>query len=307
LQKTLNIIATTLAEMGGEIYQMVLNYEDKKIISPDLTPEKISISLENTNKLLGLNLKESDLPKLLGKMGYDYKNKKVLVPAWRTDVLHEVDIIEDIAIAYGYDNFKPEIPNISTNAEESKENKIISKISEILIGLGLIETSSYHLIKEREAEIMKLKYKIELEDSKTEYKLLRLDLLIPVLRTFSENKSRDYPQEIFEIGSVFSFDPTEETGIKENESLVIALSPANFTKIKQFLHYLFSLLGVEFEIKEFSNSYLIEGRAGEIKINKKSIGYIGEVHPEILRDWGIKMPVAVLEISLEEIFELLKN
>ena len=74
---------------------------------------KIKLDLNNVNKLLGLNLKEAEIKKLLEKMGYDYKNKTAFVPAWRTDIMHEVDLIEDIAIAYGYDNFKAEIPHIA--------------------------------------------------------------------------------------------------------------------------------------------------------------------------------------------------
>ena len=140
LKKALNIIITTLADMGGNIYAMELEY-DKKTTTPDLTPEKMKISLESINKLLGLDLKERDLEKLLPKMGYDYKNKVVTIPAWRTDILHEVDIAEDIAIAYGYDKLIPEISKLATLGQESKESKLKSKVAEALIGLGLIEIS----------------------------------------------------------------------------------------------------------------------------------------------------------------------
>jgi len=81
--------------------------------------------LNNVNKLIGLELKEKDLEKLLPRMGYDYSKGKVSVPAYRTDILHEVDIIEDIAIAYGYENFIPEIPKVATIGEENKENLIM--------------------------------------------------------------------------------------------------------------------------------------------------------------------------------------
>jgi phenylalanyl-tRNA synthetase beta chain len=131
LKKTLNIIVTTLADMGGEVYAMELDYgkalKECKVTTPDLKPEKISISLENANKLLGLNLKEKDLEKLLPRMGYEYEKGKVSIPAWRTDILHEVDIIEDIAIAYGYENLVPEVPKLATIGEESQESKMKSK------------------------------------------------------------------------------------------------------------------------------------------------------------------------------------
>jgi len=132
----------------------------------------------------------NSIEKLLPKMGYDYSGGKVKIPAYRTDILHEVDIAEDVAIAYGYDKLIPDIPKVATTGKESQSSKVISKISELLIGLGITETSSYHLIKQRESDLMKLQDKIEVLDSKTEYKVLRPNLLIPTLRNLSENKDR---------------------------------------------------------------------------------------------------------------------
>ena len=261
--------------------------------------------MENTNKLLGLNLKEKDLERLLPRMGYDYKSGNAIIPAWRTDILHEVDIIEDTAIAYGYNNFTPEIPNVATVGQESKESKIKSKISEILIGLDLIELSSYHLIKK--SEIFNQEKAIELENSKTEFKYLRPNLTIPCLRTYSENKDHEYPQRVFEIGTIFNHDHEKtESKISEQTNLLIASSPANFTEIKQILDFLFKSINLNYELEDSKSSYTIEGRTGSILFNNKEIGIIGEIHPETLKNWGIKFPVSLIEISLEEIFEKLK-
>ncbi len=298
LRKTLNIIVTTLADMGGDIYAMELNYGK----TPDLTPEKRKISLENTNKLIGLNLKENDLKKLLPKMGYDYNKGHVLIPAWRTDILHEVDIIEDIAIAYGYENLIPELPKVATIGEEAFESKIKTKISEILTGLGLMEISSLHLVRVEDMDKIKHVEKIELENSKTDYKFLRSNLMINALKTLMENKDNEYPQKIFETGRVFFLGNTE-TGIGEQENLVIALTPGNFTEIKQVLDYLTRNLNITYSIKEGSKSEFIEGRCGKIILNNKEIGHIGEINPEILNKWNLKTPVALLEISLKDIIK----
>jgi phenylalanyl-tRNA synthetase beta chain len=308
LNKALNIIITTLADLSPSvsIHQMQLIHK-KKSLSPNLSTEKLSISLENANRLLGLNLKESDLERLLPKMGYNYEKGKVEIPAWRSDILHEVDIIEDIAIAYGFQNFIPEIPNISTTASESIESKIKSKLSELLIGLGLIEISTYHLIKQGEAILAKIPNLIELEDSKTDYKYLRPNLLIPTLRILTENKDNEYPQKTFEIGTIFEKSPSTETTIKETQNLIIASSPTNFTEIKQILDYLTKILDIKYTLRESTHPNLIEGRTAEIQINNKLIGYIGELHPKTLHTWNIPLPVAVLEITLEEIFNILKN
>ncbi len=318
LNKVLNIVITTLIEQGGQAYQMDLGkfktpmsakpgrYSAKPIplLTPDLSTEKLSVSLENTNKLLGLELKESDLARLLPKMGYNYKSGKVEIPAWRTDILHEVDIIEDIAIAYGYNNLQPEIPQVSTVGQESLQSKIKTKLSEILIGLNLLEISTYHLIKPNETNEKNL---IELEDSKTEHKILRSSLLEPTLRTLTENKDNEYPQNLFEIGTVFSKNPETETGIKETENLIISLTPGNFTQIKQILDNFTQTLDINYKLEESIHPNLIEGRTAKILINEKPIGYLGELHPNTLKKWGIKMPGAIAEISLEEIFKILKD
>ncbi len=301
--KVLNIILTTLAEMGGKIFAMDLTY-DKKITTPNLSPDKIKISLENVNKLSGLNLKEKDLEKLLAKMGYEYGKGNVFVPAWRVDILHEVDVIEDIIIAYGYDNLVPEIPKVATIGEEQKKGKLERKIAEILIGLGLLEISSFHLVKKDEIE---LGTKIEVENSKTDYKFLRPNLFIPIMRTFAENKDNEYPQKMFEIGTVFSLSKSvkAETGVQEEKKLAIALSPSNFTELKQVLDYLTKMLGFSYTLKEEKKNGLIEGRSGNIVLDGNEIGYFGEIHPDTLRKWGIKMPITFLEISLEEVFNVI--
>ena len=107
LLNVLVIIVTSLGEMGGKIYSMELKYKDKTLITPNLKPEEIDIKIENVNKLLGIKLNENEIKLCLEKLGYDYNNKKVQIPCYRADIMHEVDIIEDIAIGYGYDKFTP--------------------------------------------------------------------------------------------------------------------------------------------------------------------------------------------------------
>jgi len=308
LKKCLNLIVTTLAEMGGEIYQMNL-VGGKKEITPDLASEKMKISRENTNKLLGLNLTDTQIKSLLGKMGYGFSKNFIEIPAWRTDILHEVDLIEDVAIAYGYDKFVPEIPDISTIGRESKRESVKKKISEILVGLGLIEVSNYHLTNKMnqftKMGVTKTQERdfVEVVNSKTEYNLLRKNLSHYLLKVFSENVDSEYPQNIFELGRVFQ----KGSEIREQERLSVASVPGNFTQVKQYFEYLARMIGIEPVMKEAENFplYFIKGRVAEIFLGSKSIGFIGEIHPKILKNWKIKMPVALFEISLDEIFEKL--
>jgi len=144
LKKCLNILVTALSDMGGKIYSMELVGAPEKI-SPNLDSDKMKISIENTNKTLGLNLTEKEIKENLEKMGHNYNKGIVEIASYRTDVLHEIDLIEDVAIAYGYDKFEPIIPEISTIGQEDPRETFKRKISDILSGLGYLETSNYHL------------------------------------------------------------------------------------------------------------------------------------------------------------------
>jgi len=308
-KKCINILVTILGDMDGKIYQMEIK-GGVKAITPDLSPEKNNLSLENTNKLLGLNLNEKELKILIEKMGHSYNKGEVESPAWRTDILHEVDLIEEVAIAFGYDVFIPEIPEISTIGEENPKETIKRKISEILSGLGLLETSNYHLTKAidqfEKMGVSEQDYKgvVELEESKTDYNILRRDLSHYCLKILSENVDSEYPQRIFESGRVFEL---KENKITEKEKLSCAITPGNFTEIKQIIEYLGRMLGLNIRLQEAENprKEFIEGRTANIFLDEKIIGELGEIHPRILKNWKIKMPVALFELDLEEVFSKL--
>jgi phenylalanyl-tRNA synthetase beta chain len=308
LNKCLVILTSALAEMGGKIYSMEIK-DTKKRISPNFSTEKLKISLEKSNKLLGLELGEKEVKRLFEKMGLNYSKGIVEIPAWRTDILHEVDLMEDLAIAYGYENFEPEIPEISTIGNPDSREIIKKKIAEILIGLNLLEISNYHLIPKEDAfKKMGLddKNAIELAEAKSEYNVLRNNLTSYLLKIFSENVDSEYPQRIFELGKVFDLDGAGK--IFESERLCVGISPGNFTEIRQILDYLGRMLGIKFEIAESKESlfHFVEGRSADIFLKGKKIGSLGEVHPRTLRIWKIKMPIAMLEIELKNIFEFLK-
>ncbi|MBI2057342.1 hypothetical protein HYT91_03750, partial [Candidatus Pacearchaeota archaeon] len=146
---------------------------------------------------------------------------------------------------------------------------------------------------------------IEVEESKTDYNILRKDLTHYLLKIFSENTDSEYPQRIFETGKVFS--QKENKNFEEKEMLAAALVPGNFTEMKQVLLHLFNMLSVNVALKESEKfpMHFIEGRVAEIFLGDEKIGYLGEIHPKILKNWKIKMPVALFEIELERVFEKL--
>ncbi len=307
LQKCLNMIVTALADMGGKIYSMELDIYGKKHITPNLKPEEMKVDIRYINKILGLDLKEAEIKKYLERMGYGYKNGKALVPAYRADIMHQVDLAEDICIAYGYENIKEEIPKVATIAEEDKFYVFKERIANLLVGLGILEVKTYHLAS-KENQTSKMNSKIDIIElanpSTKEYNVLRNWVIPSLMEVLSNNKHHEYPQNIFDIGGVFKRGKTD-TGVAEAERLGVALcdEKTDFTAIKQALDYLMKMLDVKYEIREIDCSSFIPGRVARVSVNGKDVAYIGEIAPEVLANWDIVMPVSTFELNLTDLFE----
>jgi len=338
----LNIIVTALSEMNGEIYSLELDYGTEKKITPNLTPEKMKLDLNYINKRLGLKLQEKEAKELLEKMGYGYekdedenteksrKNGTVLIPPYRSDILHQADLAEDIAIAYGYENFLAEIPNVATIGAEAPSEHFYNKVREILVGLKLLEVKNYHLMTKLELhEQMNLNSPtnsgenyLALKNALGDYNHLRNSLLPSLMKNLHENRHYEYPQTIFELGRVFNSGTSKtkieqetkippriqtETGVQEQEHLAVVLchENADFTEIKQILDALINSLGIHAKIKESQHPSFIPGRVGDIFVKEKKIGIIGSLSPQVITNWSLTVPVVGLELNLEELFSLL--
>lgn len=308
----LNILVTAFADMGGEIYSIDIVYPNKRITTPDLRPKRMKIDIDYCNRWLGLELKGTEVKGLLERMGYGYEKNMVLIPAYRADIMHQVDIFEDIAIAYGYENFEPEIPNISTIGEEDPFGIFKRKVAEIMTGLGFLETSTYHLTNNEDANekmLTDLDCVELLNPSNLEYDRLRACMTPSLIKVLGENTRNDYPQKVFEMGTVFKKDPKTETGVGEFERIACASchKTADYTEIRQYLDYLLSSLGIKYRVVKTDHPSFIPGRVGRLSAKGRDIAYLGEMHPEVLSNFGIEQPACAFELNLTELFSLIRK
>ncbi len=300
LRLCLNIIVTALADIGGTIYSVDVMYS-RAVRMPDLTPRMMRLDVQYAERMLGISLSKPQVARLLAKMGYGFKNNKALVPSYRADVLHPIDVVEDIAIAYGYETFKPEIPNIATIGNEDSFSKFTSKIAQLFVGLDITEVSTHHLTKkELQQDAQSI---IEVENSVSEdYSALRGALLPNLLQVLQANKHHEYPQKIFEAGTVFS-------GKGEAVHVAVALSHAhaNFTEIKQIADALSAGVALPASYKELDREFFAPGRAAVLLCKRKVVGHLGEIHPAVLERFGLDMPVVALELDARTLFQLLSH
>lgn len=293
LHYALAILATECSEQGATIQGITIEREGTNDITPHLEYTKHAFSLERANTLLGTSIPEKELPKLCAQMGHLYEKGYISTPPWRIDIMHEVDLIEDIAIAYGYTRLQPALPKVATIGNETSARTRERTLAHLLIGLGLQEILTYHMITEEEKKTYRLKA-LHLENAKTEYTYLRPNLLIPLLRIYKENKDVTYPQNVFEMGIVF-----DEKG-NERTHLCIGYSPGTLTNVQQVIAYLTQQENITYTLNEQSVPLCIPGRSATILIDKHVRGYIGEIHPRTLKTAGLKMPLAVVELDITD-------
>jgi phenylalanyl-tRNA synthetase beta chain len=305
----LNIIATSLAEMGGDIYSLNLEYPSKNYSTPNLEPEKMKLDLNYINKLLGLDLKEKEAVSLLSKMGFGYEKGNVLIPSYRADILHQVDLVEDVAIAYGYENFNPKIPNVATIGKEDPFETFKRTVSNHLANQGFLELNTYNLIDEK---ILKEKMNSNLDviklknPSTAEYNSLRSWLLPSLMDVLSKNTHFEYPQDLYTIGTCFKKDPSLDTGVLEITRLAVVLCGAesDYTKVRQIIENLIRHLLLEIKMNAVDHPSFIPGRVARAYVKEKAVAYIGEIHPTVLENFGLNNPVAAFELNLTELFKL---
>ena len=307
----LNILTTSLIDMGGQAYTLDIVYQNKTLTTPKLAPQKMKLDSKYINNLLGTSLTEKQFKHYLERMGFGYQKSTVLIPCYRNDIWHQADLAEDIAIAYGYENFTELLPNAATIGQENPLEQFMTKCRELLVGFGSLEIKNYHLstIDDLNTKMLQDNKLLMLKNALGDYNHLRNSLLPTILKTLTENQHHEYPQKVFEIGRTFATNKSTDTSIKETEtlSLAIAHETADFTEIRQLLDSFLALLNIPVQIKETTHSSFIPGRVASIIVNNQSIGHIGELHPQVLTNWNLFMPTVVFEVNVEKLFEMVKN
>jgi len=304
----LNVVVAALADRGAEIQSVKVIYPKKNMITPDLTPKKTSIDIDYINKVSGLKLSGKEICKLLEQANYDaeLKGKKIdlLYPAYRQDIMHPRDIVEDVVISYGYNKIEPVVPKLKTESGIAEKEIFSNKVSEIMTSIGFQEILSYTLTnKENLFSKMNLKEEniVEIENAvSANWNVFRSWLLPSLMEFYSNNQHVKYPQNIFEIGNVVLIDEKQETKTRDVRKLAVAIadSKVKYEEIVAALDTLLNKLNVKYSLKRTKHESFIEGRVADIFVKNKSIGFIGEIHPTVLKNWKVEMPVVAFEIDL---------
>ncbi len=304
--KVLNILVTALAERGGEVESVQVDSERL----PDLEPEGFELDPDYFRSVSGLGLDDSEIVDRLERMKFGAEENGgigVEVPAYRTDIMHQYDLIEDIVIAHGYDNIEPEVPEVDTTGSEHDIEDFSGVLRQVMLGTGALETHTYVLSNRdklfrkmgvEEEEIAKMSNALT-----REYTAVRNWLMPSLVEVLVRNRHRSYPQRFFEIGRVTELDDSG-VGASDSRKLVYLASgsEADFTHAREVLQFLERELGLEIETREGGPGCMEGDRKAEVLVEGEEVGFLGELSQDVLENWELDVQVSGFELDVKMLY-----
>jgi phenylalanyl-tRNA synthetase beta chain len=316
---TLNIFATNLADRGAAIEPIEVQYPrstplGKRVKTPlDLAKSK-TIKIHTIEHALGQELGAKVVTGALETYGYDVSagkgSVKAKLPPYRHDLMHTMDVVEDVAMSLGYAEFTPVMPAQFTVGGLSDIEHTSDRARELMVGLGFQEIISNILgSPDSYSSRMRLEgtewgHMVEVDNVMSlSFSCLRQWILPSLLRVEAASSRAFYPHRIFEAGDVAIPDAGHELGSRTETVLgaVIAHASAHFSEIHSCLDVLFYYLGKEYSLETIQHPSFLEGRAGRIIVAGQPVGVIGELHPEVLERWQIAVPVVAFDLNLSRL------
>lgn len=323
LEEIVNRVAQLIQETaGGEICQGIVDKYPKKILPPT-----ISLRPERVNKILATQLTTPEICSYLERFEFTINEKEdilsVTAPTFRPDIKEEIDLIEEIARAYGYQNISS--PYFIPHIENRWQKRIFRKILTHLVEIGFFEVCNLSFTSPSYFDKLLLpsddprRQAIELTNPPGEhFSILRTSLIPNLLNNAALNLSQNYEDfKLFELNKVYwaedaylTFEPYFLTGI-----IVGNASPFHWTQkseepsffdVKGIIESLLKILRVEnVRFIPSREPFYLQGQAAEIIVNETSVGSLGVLNQEVCRNFDIGPSVRLFNLNITKLLQLI--
>ncbi len=316
---TLNIFAANLADRGATVEPVEVQYPKntplgRRVVTPHDLGKPRTIQIKTIEQALGQKLGVKTVKQALEVYGYDVSagqgTVRAKLPPYRQDLMHAMDVVEDVAMSRGYGSFVPEMPAQFTVGGLSRIEQTSDRARDLMVGLGFQEIISNILgSPDNYRTAMRLDgtewgKMVEVDNAMAlTFSCLRQWMLPSLLRVEAASSRAFYPHRLFEAGEVAIPDPSHELGSRTDTVLgaVMAHATAHFSEIHSCLDLLFYHLDCAYKLEPLAHPSFLEGRAGKIVVGEAAIGLIGELHPEVLERWQIAVPAVAFEVNLSQL------
>ncbi|WP_276255322.1 phenylalanine--tRNA ligase subunit beta [Halomontanus rarus] len=332
IDKMCVIICYALSARGGTVEEVTVEYPDgrsdgRDLVRPTLETKTKTVSHDRVETILGIDFDPEEVVDLAERAGLDAETGEnedgdlvyeMTIPPYRVDVLHPMDVIDDLGRAYGFNELEPRYPDVGTVGGRHERTRLEDAARTQLVGLGFEDLLNFHMINEAEnfsrmglasdddgfgaGDPTTIK-----EPYSEDYTMLRTWVLPSLVMVLENNTHRAYPQDLAEIGFAARVDTESEakteTGVDESRHVaaVLASHDAAYEDAKARLQALVRNFGGELETPATEHPTFIDGRTAAVVIDGEEVGVIGEVHPKVLVEHDLEVPVAAFEFDLESL------
>ncbi|WP_247730481.1 phenylalanine--tRNA ligase subunit beta [Halovivax limisalsi] len=333
-------VAASAIEASGGATEAGANEDDARaLVRPELSTKTKTVAHDRIESILGIDLdpeevrdlaersgleadvpsggevetaasagvaSESDTASPDGDLAYE-----VTIPPYRVDVLHPLDVIDDLGRAYGFNELEPRYPDAGTVGGRHERSRLEEAVRETLVGLGFEDMLNFHLIGESDTydrmavepgtDVLGGGEPARIKNAYSEdYAIVRTWALPSLLTVLENNTHRAYPQDLAEVGFVAEVDESANTSVAESRRVagVLARHDAAYEDAKSRLQALCRAFDVDLETPPTDHPSFVDGRAASVVLDGEAVGVLGELHPRVLVERDLEVPVAAFEVDL---------
>ena len=324
LDRMLNIVCYALSARGGRIERVEVSYGEgspgehagRRLERPELSVRHKSVSHDRVESILGVDLDTETVLDCLERAGleatHDEGTYAVEIPPYRVDVLHPMDIVDDIGRAYGFNELEPRYPDVTTVGGRHERSRLEDAVRETLVGLGFEDLLNFYMTNEA-ANFERLSVEpgtdvvgggrpVTIGSPYSEaYTILRTWALPSLCAVLENNTHRAYPQHLAEIGLAAACDETRNTGVAEHRTVaaVLAETDASYEAARTRLQALARAFDCELETPPTEHPSFVDGRTATVELDGEPAGVVGELTPEVLVEHDLEVPVVAFEFRLD--------
>ncbi|MFB6069028.1 MAG: phenylalanine--tRNA ligase subunit beta, partial [Halobacterium sp.] len=315
-----NIICYALDARGATVERVDVEYPAGTLSRPDFEVDEKTVAHAQIERTLGIDLDPETVVDLFERSGLDADVEEtdagvayeVSVPPYRVDVLHPYDLIDDVGRAYGFNDLEPRYPDVATVGGRHDRSKLEDAARRSLVGLGFEDLLNFHMISEAENyDRMRVDPGTDVvgggdpvtitEPYSEDYTMLRTWALPSLLMVLENNTHRAYPQDLAEIGLAARRDDGENTHVAERRTVaaVLARHDATYEDAKARLASLCGDFDVDLRTPRTDHPAFLGGRVADVVVDGDAVGVVGEIHPAVLVEHDLELPVAAFELRLD--------
>ena len=330
------LVSLSLSELGGVIESVeVWNKDGSVMVTPNFGARTYRVPNRLIEKILGMELSDSEISEAIRRMGGILLESRTIthgseraerwsdcvvgerehvfsMPRWRSDIMHPVDIVEDIAIGFGYENLPDILSSVHIDASPLKSSNLHRRIRMSMRSVGLQEIQSLTLSNERD-QFEKTRWPMISEATvisnpiTVDHTILRQYIFPSLMNLLASNRHHELPQRVYELGEV-----VHGGNNRTRVSWACAESGAGFSTAKGIVQSLLRDLGVpissiSFEPVAEGGGPWIDGRGARVLIEDHEIGEFGEVSPDVMSLFGLRAPIHAGEFDIDVISKIIKD